>query len=228
MEESRPDFKMTVSKSTDEYVTSQEVEKFKENFTGWEKYYKETKVEDMPWYEKNLDHDLENEIKSKNLNKGKFLDLGTGPATQAMQLEKYNFEITATGISQSAIKNAKKLSNEIHFLVDDILNSKLSDKEFDYIFDRGIFHVFDVSQRPQYVKQIKRILGHNGILFLKCMSINEKNIPDDGMPHKLSKQEIMDSFNDDFDIQRIDDTVFLGAHELKLKSLFAVMEKKSN
>ena len=228
MEKSQPDFKMTVSKNTDEYVTTKEVENFKENFPGWDNYYKETKVEDMPWYEKNLDHDLENEIKSKNLNKGKFLDLGTGPATQAIQLEKYNFEITATDISQSAIEKAKKLSNEIHFLVDDILNSKLSDREFDFIFDRGIFHLFDVSQRPQYVKQIKRILNDNGILFLKCMSIDERKIPDDGMPHKLSKQEIMDSFNDDFDIQRIDDTVFLGAHELKLKALFAVLKKKSS
>ena len=89
MQKAQPDFKITVSKSTDEYVTNKEVENFKENFPGWENYYKETKVEDMPWYEKNLDHDLENEIKSKNLNTGNFLDLGTGPATQAIQLEKY-------------------------------------------------------------------------------------------------------------------------------------------
>jgi len=47
------------------------------------------------------------------------------------------------------------------------------------------------------------------------------------MPHKLSKQEIMDSFNDDFNIQSIGDTVFLGAHELKPKALFAVLKKKS-
>jgi len=209
-------------------MTSKEFDSFKENFTGWDNYYKETKVEDMPWYEKNLDHDLENEITSKNLNTGNFLDLGTGPGTQAIQLAKYNFEITATDISSSAIENAKKLSNEIHFLADDILNSKLSDKEFDFIFDRGIFHLFDVSQRPQYVKQIKRILNNNGILFLKCMSIDEKSIPDDDMPHKLSKQEIMDSFNDDFDIQRIDDTVFNEALGIKPKALFAVLKKKSS
>jgi len=209
-------------------MTDKEFDSFKDNFSGWDNYYKETKVEEMPWYEKNLDQDLENEIKSKNLNTGNFLDLGTGPGTQAIQLAKRNFEVTATDISQSAIEHAKKLSNEINFLVDDILNSKLSDKEFDFIFDRGIFHIFDVSQRPQYVKQINRILKNNGILFLKCMSIDEKNIPDDDMPHKLSKQEIMDSFDDEFDIQRINDTVFVGAHELKPKAIFAVLKKKSS
>ena len=127
-------------------LTDKALESFKENFPGWDDYYKENKVEDMPWYEKNLDHDLENEIKSKNLRKGKFLDLGTGPGTQAIQLAKRNFEVTATDISLGAIEKAKKLSNEINFLVDDVMDSKLSDREFDFIFDRGIFHLFDVSQ----------------------------------------------------------------------------------
>ena len=199
---------------------------FKENFSGWDDYYKETKVEVMPWYEKNLDHDLENEIKSKNLHAGNFLDLGTGPGTQALQLVKQNFEVTGTDISQNAIENAKKLSNEIHFLVDDILNSKLSDKEFDFIFDRGLFHIFDISQRPQYVQQIKRILNDNGLLFLKCMSIDEKNLSDNDMPHKLSKQEIIDSFSNDFDIQKITDAVFRDSLEFHPKALFAVLKKK--
>jgi len=209
-------------------MADKELENFKETFPGWDEYYKKTKVEVMPWYEKNLDHALENEIKTNNYNVGNFLDLGTGPGTQALQLSKYNFEVTGTDISQSAIDTAKKLSNDVNFLVDDILNSKLSDKEFDFIFDRGIFHIFDVSQRPQYVKQINRILKDNGILFLKCMSIDEKKIPDDDMPHKLSKQEIMDSFDDEFDIQRINDSVFVGAHELKPKAIFVVLKKKSS
>ena len=208
-------------------MTDKALESFKENFSGWNDYYKKNKVEDMPWYEKNLDHDLENEIASKNLRNGRFLDLGTGPGTQAIQLAKRNFEVTATDISPSAIEKAKKLSNEINFLVDDVLISKLSDRRFDFIFDRGIFHLFDVSQRPQYVKQIKRILDDNGILFLKCMSSNEKNLPDDDMPHKLSKQEITDAFDDDFDIQRIIDTVFNEALGIAPKALFTVLKKKS-
>ena len=208
-------------------MSEKELEDFKETFPGWDEYYKKTNVEEMPWYEKNLDHDLENEIISKNLNTGSFLDLGTGPGTQAVQLTKYNFEITATDISQNAIDKAKKLSNEVNFVVDDILDSKLSDKKFDFILDRGIFHIFDISQRPQYVKQIKRILNDNGILFLKCMSIEEKNLSNNDMPHKLSKQEIMDSFNVDFDIQRIDDSEFRGALEFYPKALFAVLKKKS-
>ena len=208
-------------------MTNKELENFKETFPGWDDYYKQTDVEVMPWYEKNLDQDVENEIKSNNYNTGEFLDLGTGPGTQALQLSKYNFRVTGTDISQSAIDKAKKLSNDINFLVDDVLNSKLSDKTFDFILDRGIFHNFDISQRPQYLKQIKRILNENGILFLKCMSVEEKNIPDNDMPHKLSNQEIIDSFNADFDILKIKDSEFRGALEFYPKALFAVLKKKS-
>ena len=151
---------------------------FKDKFSDWNTYYKDNEVEEMAWYEKNLDHDLEKEIVSGNLSKGRFLDLGTGPGTQAFQLEKRGFDVTATDLSENAIDKAKKLSNKINFVTDDFLNSKLPDNEFDYIFDRGCFHVFDVSQREKYVEQIKRILKNNGKLFLKCMSIEEKNLPD--------------------------------------------------
>ena len=208
-------------------MTNKELENFKETFSGWDDYYKQTDVEVMPWYEKNLDQDVENEIKSNNYNTGEFLDLGTGPGTQALQLSKYDFRVTGTDISQSAIDKAKKLSKDVNFLVDDVLNSKLTDKTFDFILDRGIFHNFDISQRPQYLKQIKRILNENGILFLKCMSVEEKNIPDNDMPHKLSNQEIIDSFNADFDILKIKDSEFCGALEFYPKALFAVLKKKS-
>jgi len=55
-------------------MTNEELENFQETFPGWDDYYKKTEVETMPWYEKNLDHDLENEIKTHNCNTGNFLD----------------------------------------------------------------------------------------------------------------------------------------------------------
>jgi len=110
--------------------------------TDWDDYYKDNKVEQMPWYHTDLDHDLENEIKSRNLHTGKFLDLGTGPGTQALQLAKRGFDVTGADLSQNAIKKARTLSDEINFVADDILNSNLPDKEFDFIFDRGCFHLF--------------------------------------------------------------------------------------
>ncbi|MDQ6863977.1 MAG: hypothetical protein M3044_09145 [Thermoproteota archaeon] len=47
------------------------------------------KIETMPWYIENFDSDLEKELDDRKIiNDGKFLDLGTGPATQAIWLVK--------------------------------------------------------------------------------------------------------------------------------------------
>ena len=137
----------------------------------WDNYYKETKIEELPWFTKKIDSDLEDEIKSRNLRKGRFLDLGTGDGTQARELDGLGFVVTGTDISQTAINNAKKITPEITFLVDDIMDTKLSPGSFDYIFDRGVFHLFDEPLRKQFAGQIKRILDDDGVHFLKCMSI---------------------------------------------------------
>ena len=199
----------------------------KKEFPDWDTYYKENNVEEMPWYESNLDADLKNEINSRNLSRGKFLDLGTGPGTQALQLSNLGFDVTGSDLSENAIKKAKKLSTKVNFVTDDFLNSKLPENEFDFIFDRGCFHIFDIEQRSNYVNQIKRILGNNGILFLKCMSIEEKDLPEDKGPHKLSKSELKQVFSNDFEVEFIQDSVFQGTLTPLPKALFAVLKKKS-
>ena len=80
----------------------------------------------------------------------KFLDLGTGPATQAIWLAKRGFKVIGSDLSEAAINRARKTyakEDNVNFIVDDILNSKFKDNEFDYIFDRGCFHVLLPSDR---------------------------------------------------------------------------------
>lgn len=90
----------------------------------WSRVYSTIPVEKMNWYYPELDPDLDNALDDYNITSGTFLDLGTGPGTQAIELTKRGFSVTATDISGKAIKLASKLSDEIHFINDDILNSK--------------------------------------------------------------------------------------------------------
>jgi ubiquinone/menaquinone biosynthesis C-methylase UbiE len=128
----------------------------------------------MPWYNENLDTDLEEELQRRKITNGRILDLGTGPATQAIQLSKRGLNVTGSDISEAAIDRARDAyasnNKNINFIVDDILNSKINDNNFDYVFDRGCFHVMPVEKRTNYIKEIKRILDEKGILFLKCSS----------------------------------------------------------
>ena len=180
----------------------------------------------MPWYEKNLDLDMIEEIQF--LVKGKLLDLGTGPGTQAIELAKKGFTVTGSDVSSSAIKKAELSTDKVNFVVDDILNSKFERESFDYILDRGCFHVLPVDERNTYLNQIKRILKKNGMIFLKCMSKNEKNIPDDKGPHKFFKEEIINYFKSDFDIKKSKDTVYYGTLKPLPKALFFVMVKSED
>src|SRR5438552_9684962 len=126
------------------------------DFPDWEILYKSQKIETMPWYNENFDSDLENELDERKISKRcKFLDLGTGPATQAVWLAKRGFRVIGSDLSEAAINRARKIytnEEDVNFIVDDILNSKFNDNEFDYIFDRGCFHVLLPANRQNYIR----------------------------------------------------------------------------
>ena len=199
------------------------------DFPDWNNLYNTQNVKTMPWYNENLDSDLEEELERRKISKGRILDLGTGPATQAIQLAKRGLEVTGSDVSEAAIRRAGELyvhnnkDKEINFTVDNILNSKLKDKMFNYVFDRGCFHVLPIEKRPLYIKEIKRILDDNGRLFLKCFSIKE---PRQEGPYKFSETEIRQLFGNEFVIISVKDTVYQGTLDPPPRALFVVMNKQ--
>jgi SAM-dependent methyltransferase len=196
------------------------------NFPDWEKLYKSQSVETMPWYNENFDSDLEMELDERKIiaNGGrKFLDLGTGPATQAIWLAKRGFNVVGSDLSDAAINRARKIyasEKNVNFIVDDILNTKLESNEFDYVFDRGCFHVLVPRDRKEYINKIKQILKDNGILFLKCFSDKE---PMQEGPYKFSQDEIRALFSESFRIDSIKETVYQGTLDPFPKAFFVVM-----
>jgi len=204
----------------------------RKDFPDWENLYKSQRVETMPWYNENFDFDLEKELDERKIiiinnnsdDSKTFLDLGTGPATQAIWLAKRGFKVIGSDLSEAAINRARKIyANEenVNFIVDDILNSKFKDNEFDYIFDRGCFHVLLPADRQKYISKIKQILKKdNGILFLKCFSDKE---PRQEGPYKFSAEQIRDLFGESFRIDSIKETVYQGTLDPFPKALFVVM-----
>jgi len=187
----------------------------------WENLYKETEVTTMPWYSEELDADLVEVLEERKLKKGTFLDLGTGPGTQAIQLVKRGFEVTATDISSTAIAKAKQISKDVAFMQDDILHSTLHE-HFDFIFDRGCFHTLHPEQRQTYVDRVKNFLHKGGLLFLKCFDVKE---PNQEGPYRFTQEDIKRIFGEVFDIESVKETVFHGVG-VTPKALFIVMRRK--
>jgi len=193
----------------------------------WEKLYATSDVATLPWYNPDLDVDIERALKAHRLNGGRLLDLGTGPATQAMNLAKRGFGVVATDISGSAIKKAKAVAKEaglsITFLVDNVLKSRLATGLVDVTVDRGVFHVLPKDQRPVYVKTVHRVLRPNGWLFLKCFSDKE---PGTWGPHRIAESELRGYFRGTFEIQSVVETVFYGNVKPPPRALFATFRRR--
>jgi SAM-dependent methyltransferase len=190
----------------------------------WGNIYRTMKVTEMPWYSVNLDDDLQNALDKLGLKSGTFLDLGTGPATQAEKLAELGFTVTGTDISPDAIKLAKRTYKNIEFIQDDILKTNLL-KKFDFILDKGCFHVIDEDKREIYVRNVFNLLNYQGLLFLKCFS---DKMPETGFgPHRISEKMIRDTFERYFIIEEIKDTEFKGDNNPQSpKALFVVMKRK--
>jgi SAM-dependent methyltransferase len=196
------------------------------SFPHWDNLYtNETSIGSLPWYNEDLDNDLKEHLSTLNITKGRLLDLGTGPATQAIELSKLGLQVTATDISENAIARAKRMSKGIEFIVDDILDSKLKEDSFDYIFDRGCFHVLEPSSRQRYVSQVSRILREGGLLFLKTFSAKEPSRG--GGPYRFSIDEIASMFTDRFVIDSFKETVYQGTLDILPKALFVVLREKT-
>ncbi|TVP40020.1 class I SAM-dependent methyltransferase [Candidatus Nitrosocosmicus arcticus] len=198
-------------------------------FPDWETLYKNQEVESMPWYNESLDPDLKLELDKLKIKKGYFLDLGTGPGTQAIRLFERGFDVTASDLSPTSIHKAsvrynKNMNNKIKFIVDDIINSHLNSNEFDFIFDRGCFHVISPEKRSKYTGEVNRILKEGGLLFLKCFSKEEPSR--DTGPYRFSHDMIKKTFeNIGFKIQSIRETVYQGTLNPLPKALFVVISK---
>ncbi len=200
----------------------------KREFPDWEERYASEDVTGMPWFYEDLDPDVEKALGRYGLEEEglRVLDLGTGPGTQALALARRRLRVTATDVSRTAVEKAAALAAkaglEIEFLRDDILDSRLEDR-FRLVHDRGVFHVFGHEARPEYMRQVSRLVSPGGWLFLKCFS--EKETREEG-PYRFSPDQIRAYFDPAFEIVSIEETVYYGTLDPQPQALFCVLRRR--
>lgn len=194
-------------------------------FPDWEKLYRDERAESLPWYHEPLDADFAAALKEFAISSGNALDLGTGPGTQAMALSARGLKVTATDLSATAVANAAAIARgkglDIVWLEDDILKTRL-EGGFDFIFDRGCFHVLPPAARGEYAATVHRLLNPGGYLFLKCFSHLETM---EGGPYRFTPASLRAIFASLFTVRSIRASSFMGTLEKAPKALFCVMRK---
>jgi 2-polyprenyl-3-methyl-5-hydroxy-6-metoxy-1,4-benzoquinol methylase len=198
----------------------------KRELPHWEELYQQQEIESMPWFNPELDEDLENALDDLVLRGGSALDLGTGPGTQAIQLSRRGFAVTATDISEAAIRlareKAQKQGLEITWEQDNILDTRL-DRQFDLIFDRGCFHVLAPERRGDYVRIVSGLLKTGGYLFLKCFSHLQAG---EQGPYRFTPKQIREIFGGRLSVVSIKETVYQGTRDPLPRALFCTMRRE--
>jgi 2-polyprenyl-3-methyl-5-hydroxy-6-metoxy-1,4-benzoquinol methylase len=193
-------------------------------FPSWDELYRNDAIEKLPWYWPAIDPDLEAGLSERGITKGRALDLGTGPGTQAMALAQRGFTVTAADLSAAAIayvsRKAEALKVTLSCVEDDILATKL-DGPFDIVFDRGCFHVLPRERRADYARTLARLLAPKGTFFLKTFSHLQ---PGEQGPFRFRPDEISACFTAaGLVVEDVRDTVYQGQLDPYPKALFATI-----
>jgi len=191
----------------------------------WDVYYRERALADVPWHCERIDPDLQRLLQKYSSPGQAVLDLGTGTGTLAIELARLRYRVTATDISPYVIdlarQRAAELAPHIHWLVDNIVESRLTGL-FDLVLDRGCFHVLKEPLRPKYVQHVARFLRPQGILLLKTFSEAE---PGDWGPYRFSIESLQTCFSARFELLEWANTVMPGQFDKPPKTLTAVFRR---
>ena len=194
----------------------------------WEKQYDKNKP---PWNYDYFDKDLSEFFRKRYFDSKKFsvIDLGCGNGSQAHYIEnqfgneRNIFDVTATDIIDVLEYDVK------NFVIDDALNSKLTEK-YDIIIDRGLIHnLFHLKdKRHKYFEMIGNIIHDESYIILKVMSPYEArfNPATHSGPYRFNEKQLIEFFSGfGFKCIELKDTFFYSNIEPHLRGYFSVYKK---
>lgn len=177
-----------------------------------------------PWFNAELDPDIEEYIAAAAFESADILDLGTCSGSQGIELAKRGHRVVGTDISETALSKANAAiaamagqeQLPIEFLLDDITETTLGESRFDLILDRGCYHSICTFQHHEFVAGVRKVLKPGGILLLKTMSSDEKRFiaydqvgPNKiQMPYHFTREKLEGVLAPDFEILEIRDSFF--------------------
>ncbi len=119
----------------------------------------------------------------------------------------------------------KKGFKEVKFLVVDILKDKIPGGPYDFVFDRGCFHSFDLpDERNIYAENVSNILNKDG-LWLSLMGNYDDGRLDQGPP-KRTVRDISNAVEPYFEIQYIKSGRFDSNDEVPSKIWIGLFKKR--
>ncbi len=159
---------------------------------------------DTPWDSGIRSRELTRVLEETPISPCRCIELGCGTGTNAVFLASQGFEVTGVDVSPLALEQARALARQegvsVQFLQVDLLSDALQLPTFDFVFDRGCYHVLRRSNLREFVDAVCR-LTHSSSRWLS-LSGNANEQDDSGIP-RVSEAEVRTELGGPFEIEFI-------------------------
>lgn len=142
---------------------------------------------ELPWDTDEPDPHLTELVRAGIVGPGRALEIGSGTGTNAVWLAGEGFEVVGVDIAERAVEMARARAGRaprVSFLHADFLADEAVQGPFDFVFDRGAFHVFDeAEERARFAARVASLLRPDG-LWLSVIGSTEGPAREQGPPRR--------------------------------------------
>jgi SAM-dependent methyltransferase len=125
---------------------------------------------------------------------GAVLDAGCGSGDNALHVASLGFSVLGVDVAETALAMAREKAAErgiaVEFAAADAFHLERLGRKFETVLDCGLFHTFEVDERPGYVASLATVTEPGGTLYVLCFSDQG---PDTG-PHPVSQEGLRAAF----------------------------------
>jgi len=151
---------------------------------------------ELPWDSGEADHQLVELVTRRPVTAGRALEIGCGTGTNALWLAAQGFQVHALDLAPLAIERARKKAaaaklaqGSVQFEQRDFLSGdELARGSFQFVFDRGCFHVFDhAPEQQKFAARVAKLLAPGG-LWLSLIGSTEGPAREFGPPRRSARE----------------------------------------
>ena len=146
----------------------------------------------LPWDTGEAEPVLVEFVTAGGVTQGRALEIGAGTGTNAIWMAERGFDVLGVDLAPLAVEKAqtkmKGRALRCRFAAWDILAAPPPDGPFQFVFDRGCFHVFDeAGEREKFAAHVAGALAPGG-LWLSLIGSTEGEAREVGPPRRTARE----------------------------------------
>jgi SAM-dependent methyltransferase len=177
----------------------------------WDEHYASG---NLPWDSGEVDGNLVEFVRRGVVTAGRALDVGCGTGTNAVWLAEQGFSVVGVDVATGAVARANARiagrALDCRFEAGDFLTEAIAAGPFDFVFDRGCFHVFDdAATRARFAERVAARLAPGGV-WLSLIGSTEGPPRDEGPPRR-SARDVVEAIEPVLEIVELRADAFVSA-----------------